>query len=125
MAARAVPQLASLPPATFGRGLSTGELALGAALLTPFVSPLLAGAALTAFSAGLLRAWWLTPGTHEEGSPRPTQSGTAVAKDVWMLGIGLGLVLDGLSDRARARVERTGRSAGRTGRGVSSGLPVS
>jgi hypothetical protein len=36
---------------------------------------------------------------HQPGNPRPTQQGTAVAKDVWMLGIGLGLVLDALLSR--------------------------
>ena len=31
---------------------------------------------------------------HAEGNPRPTQQGTALSKDVWMLGIGAGLVID-------------------------------
>ncbi len=45
---------------------------------------------------------------HEEGSPRPTQQGTAIAKDVWMLGIGTGLVLDAALDPARnKRIELT------------------
>jgi hypothetical protein len=33
-----------------------------------------------------------TPALHKPGSVWPTQAGTAVGKDVWMLGIGLGLV---------------------------------
>ncbi len=47
--------------------------------------------------------WWRTPGMHEEGSPRPTQQGTAIAKDSWMLGIGTGLVLDHLLSDATTR----------------------
>jgi hypothetical protein len=31
---------------------------------------------------------------HEPGNVWPTQAGIAVSKDVWMLGIGLGLVAD-------------------------------
>jgi hypothetical protein len=38
---------------------------------------------------------------HRPGSVRPTPQGTAVAKDVWMLGIGLGFLADALAD-ARA-----------------------
>lgn len=52
MAANAVPQAKEMEPQAFGRALSTGEIALGAALLTPFVPSALAGAALTAFGGG-------------------------------------------------------------------------
>jgi hypothetical protein len=38
---------------------------------------------------------------HEPGSPRPTQQGTPIAKDVWMFGIGLGLVVDAVTSRVR------------------------
>lgn len=96
MAANAVPQVKSVEPKLFGQALSTGEIALGAALLTPFVPARLAGAALTAFSAGLLQMYLKTPGMTEEGSSfRPSQQGTAIAKDVWMLGTGLSLLIDG------------------------------
>ena len=96
MAANAVPQVKSVEPKVFGQALSTGEIALGAALLTPFVSSRMAGAALTAFSAGLLKMYLNTPGMTEEGSTfKPSQEGTAIAKDVWMLGTGLSLLIDG------------------------------
>jgi hypothetical protein len=36
---------------------------------------------------------------RREHSLRPTGQGTALAKDVWMLAIGLGLVVDGLAQR--------------------------
>ncbi len=34
-----------------------------------------------------------TPALHDSRL-RPTQAGTVVAKDIWMAGIGLGLVID-------------------------------
>jgi hypothetical protein len=58
---------------------------------------------LTAFSAGLLGLYVRTPGMTKEDGIRPTKQGTAMAKDVWMLGIGLGLVVDGLTDRPAPR----------------------
>jgi len=36
---------------------------------------------------------------RKAGTPPPTQPGIPLAKDVWMLGIGLGLVIDDLADR--------------------------
>ena len=101
MAANAIPPVAKLSPATFGQALSRGEIALGAALLLPFVSPVVAGAGLTAFGAGLLQLYMRTPGMREEGSIKPTQAGNGLAKDVWLVGAGLTLLYDGLKDRAR------------------------
>lgn len=100
MAANAVPQAKEMEPQAFGRTLSTGEIALGAALLTPFVPSALAGAALTAFGGGLVRMYLNTPGMTEEGSQiKPSQDGTAVAKDVWLVGAGLALLIDGLTSK--------------------------
>ncbi|MER7364952.1 hypothetical protein ACI2LC_00580 [Nonomuraea wenchangensis] len=97
MAAGAYPFLGSMEPVPFTRLLSRAELALGAALALPFVPSLLAGAALTGFAGGLVGLYLLTPGMRREGSLRPTQQGLSVAKDVWLLGIGLGLVLEELA----------------------------
>ncbi|QYC43865.1 hypothetical protein Nocox_31420 [Nonomuraea coxensis DSM 45129] len=97
MAAGAYPFLGSMEPMCFIRLLSRAELALGAALALPFVPSLLAGAALTGFAGGLVGLYLLTPGMRREGSLRPTQQGIGVAKDVWLLGIGLGLVLEELA----------------------------
>ena len=55
---------------------------------------------LIAFSAGLLGLYARTPGMTREDGIRPSRQGTALAKDVWMLGIGLGLTLDALTDRS-------------------------
>ncbi|HEX4248231.1 MAG TPA: hypothetical protein VH008_10220 [Pseudonocardia sp.] len=90
----------NVDPATFVKVVSTGEIALGAALLLPFVPGLLAGAGLAAFSAGLLGLYLRTPGMREEGSLRPTPQGIPIAKDVWMLGAGLSMVVDALTDRS-------------------------
>ena len=96
-AAGAYPFLNQLKPKDFARILGVSEIALGAALLIPVVPAALAGAGLTAFSGGLLGLYARTPGMRKEGSPFPTQEGIALAKDVWMAGIGVGLIVDGLT----------------------------
>jgi uncharacterized membrane protein YphA (DoxX/SURF4 family) len=95
MAAGAFPFLRPIPPTGFLKALAAGELATGAALLTPAVSNRLAGAALTGFAGALMAMYLRTPALHKAGSVWPTQAGTGVSKDVWMLGIGLGLLADG------------------------------
>jgi hypothetical protein len=97
-ASAAYPMLKSIDPASFVKLLSAGEIALGAALLLPVVPTLLAGLGLTAFSAGLVGLYFRVPGLRREGSLSPTEAGLPIAKDVWLLGSGLGLVLDGLTD---------------------------
>jgi uncharacterized membrane protein YphA (DoxX/SURF4 family) len=100
MAVGTYPFLGKLKPKDFVRLLSVSEIALGSALLLPVVPTAAAGAGLTAFSAGLLGMYLRTPGMTKEDGIRPSQQGTAVAKDVWMLGVGVGLVIDGLTDRS-------------------------
>ena len=100
LAAGTYPFLAKLPPMTFIKALSVGEMGLGSALLSPFVPPVAAGAGLTAFSGSLLGMYLKTPGMTKPGkSVAPSQAGLPISKDVWMLGIGLALVLDGVFDR--------------------------
>ena len=94
----AYPFLAKLKPKDFVRLLSATEIALGAALLVPVIPSALVGAGLTAFSGGLLGLYARTPGMRKDGTPFPTQQGIALAKDAWMMGIGLGLVIDDLTD---------------------------
>jgi uncharacterized membrane protein YphA (DoxX/SURF4 family) len=101
MAVGAIPALEKIPSDQFARVLSTGEIALGAALLIPFVPSALAGAALVGFSAGLIQLYLKTPGMRQPGSIRPTQGGLGLAKDVWLLGAGMTLLLDGWPKRAR------------------------
>ena len=92
------PFLSKLKPKDFVRLLAATEITLGSALILPIIPSALAGAGLAAFSGGLLGLYARTPGMRKEGSPLPTQQGIPLAKDVWMLGIGLGLVLDDLTD---------------------------
>jgi hypothetical protein len=100
MAAGTYPFLGKLKPKDFVRLLSVSEIALGSALLLPVVPTAAAGAGLTAFSAGLLGMYLRTPGMTKEDGIRPSQQGTALAKDVWMLSIGVGLIVDALTDRS-------------------------
>ena len=95
-ASGAYPFLASVKPEKFLKALAAAEIGIGAALLTPFVGNRLAGACLTAFAGGLVGMYLRTPALHKPGSVWPTRAGTAVSKDVWMLGIGLGLMADGI-----------------------------
>src|ERR1700760_3003682 len=98
-AAGAYPFVNRLKRAHFTRLLAIGEITLGAALLLPVVPAAVAGAGLAAFSGGLLGLYAKTPGLRQKGSPFPTQQGIPLAKDAWMMGIGLGLVIDDLTDR--------------------------
>jgi len=101
MAAGAFPVLKAVPPERFLRMLAAGEIAIGTALLAPVVPGALAGAALTGFSGALLAMYARTPALRKPGSIWPSQMGTAVSKDVWMLGIGLGLLGGSLADRGK------------------------
>ena len=103
MASGAFPFLKSIPPERFLKLLAAGEILTGSLLLAPFVSNAVAGAALTGFSGSLLAMYARTPALRKPGSIWPTPAGTPVSEDVWMLGIGLGLLAD-------ARAKRQARS---------------
>jgi len=88
------PALQGVPPEQFAKGLAIGEVALGSTLLlAPFVGDRVAGLGLTAFAGGLLGMYAKTPGMHDERSVRPTRAGIPLAKDVWLAGIGLTLLV--------------------------------
>ncbi|MFF2327294.1 MULTISPECIES: hypothetical protein [unclassified Streptomyces] len=92
MACVAYPFLKKIEARRFTRLLALSEIAVGTTLLAPFVPTRVAGLALTGFSGGLLGLYLRVPGMRESGSLRPTQNGIALAKDSWMLGIGLGFL---------------------------------
>ncbi|WP_426564758.1 hypothetical protein ACPPVT_01400 [Angustibacter sp. McL0619] len=92
MASGAFPFLRTMPADRFMKALSISELSVGGLLLAPFIRRRIAGLALTAFSGGLVTMYLRTPGVRQEGSVWPTRDGIALSKDVWMLGIGLGLL---------------------------------
>jgi uncharacterized membrane protein YphA (DoxX/SURF4 family) len=100
MASGAYPFLRGIPPRTFLKALAAAEMGIGTALLLPVVPNRLAGAALTGFAGGLVTMYLRTPALHKPGSVWPSPAGTGVSKDVWMLGIGLGLLADGAAGPA-------------------------
>jgi uncharacterized membrane protein YphA (DoxX/SURF4 family) len=102
MASGAYPMLEGMPPNRFLRLLAAGEIAVGAALLLPVVPAAVAGAALTGFSGALMGLYARTPGLRKPGSVWPTHQGMAISKDVWMLGIGVGLLAGSCTARRSA-----------------------
>lgn len=94
MAKATYPMLAEMRPDQFTRTLALSEVVLGSLLLTPRVPSRLAGAALTAFAGGLIGLYLRTPGMRREHSLRPTREGIALAKDWWLLGAGVALLID-------------------------------
>jgi hypothetical protein len=100
-AAGAFPFLKGMSPPRFARLLALGEIATGTALLAPVVPAALAGGALTLFSGSLVAMYLRTPAMHLKGSVWPTPAGIGVSKDVWMLGIGLGLLVEGATGARR------------------------
>jgi len=99
MGANGMPFLKDMSPKQFKQFITASEIGVGAALLLPFVPGWLAGAALTAFSSGLLSMYKNTPGMTEADGIRPSQEGTGVAKDVFLFGIGSALMVDGAVNR--------------------------
>jgi uncharacterized membrane protein YphA (DoxX/SURF4 family) len=93
-AATTYPLLGKLDAQRFTTLLAAGEIMTGVALLVPLVPAAVAGAALTGFAGALLGLYLRTPGMRQKGSLRPTEQGISLAKDVWLLGVGLSLVLD-------------------------------
>ena len=94
MGAKVYPQLSKMEPETFGKLLSYAEMSLGAMLLAPFVPSRVAGLGLAVFSGSLLTMYRRIPEMTLDDGIRPSQQGTVVAKDVWMLGIAAALILD-------------------------------
>ncbi|CAL8899565.1 MauE/DoxX family redox-associated membrane protein [Kocuria varians] len=92
-AATGVPQFAEWDSKTFATFIAGSELAVGAALVTPFVSTRLAGAGLLAFSAGLLTMYFRNPEMTQEDGIRPTEQGIQLSKDFFLAAIGAGLMV--------------------------------
>ena len=113
------PFLKNVDPKTFAKALSYGEIAVGTALLTPIVPTALAGAILTGFSGGLVGLYLNTPGMRKPGSLAPTQEGLTVAKDVWLLGIGVGLLTRGTIDREPRRMRKAAKTLAKANKKVA------
>jgi hypothetical protein len=104
------PFLKEMEPQQFVKALSAAEIGIGAVLLAPFVPTAVAGLALTGFSGGLLGLYLRTPGMRKPGSLAPTQEGLAIAKDSWLLGIGVGLLVRGTVDREPRQVRKAAKT---------------
>jgi hypothetical protein len=101
VASAAYPMFEGVEAGTFAKALAAAEVTLGAALLTPLVPSRVAGLGLATFAGGLLGLYMKTPGMRQQGGIRPTDDGLALAKDVWLLGIGVTLVMDGGGSRRK------------------------
>lgn len=108
-AANAFPVLKRVDPVLFGKLLSGGEILLGSALLAPLVPTWVAAAGLAGFSGGLMRVYLKTPGMTREDGIRPAPAGMGIARDVFMLGSALGLLVEELTAR-QARHKISGRT---------------
>ena len=103
-AVQAFPRFADMDPKDFVQLLSASEITLGAALLGIGLIPSgLAGLGLSAFGGSLTRLYLRAPGTRREGSVAPSHQGIGLAKDSWMLAIGVALVLDSVFGSGRRR----------------------
>lgn len=91
MASTGIPAAKEFDAETFAKALASGETALGALLLAPFVSNRFAGVSLAAFGAGLLTMYFGDPDNTEADGIRPSDQGKALGKDVWLLGTGVAL----------------------------------
>ncbi len=109
MAANGVPVLADMSPEAFRRFIAVTEISVGAMQLIPKVPGWLAGSALGVFSAGLINMYLNTPGMTQDDGVRPTSEGTAVAKDIWMLGAGASMIVDSLFNSSARRKKATKR----------------
>ena len=99
-----------MEPKKFARVLALSEIGLGAALLAPMVPATVAGAALTGFGGSLIGMYLKTPSMTLDDGVRPSQEGTAVAKDVWLVGAGLTLLTQGVASAARSSVKSSRRA---------------
>ena len=102
MAKGAFPFLEKMPPEPFAKTLAATEVALGTALALPILPDRLAGLALTPFAGGLVWMYTQTDSVHQPNSLRPNGQGTGLAKDLWLLGIGLTLLLTGRGRKKKA-----------------------
>ncbi len=53
---------------------------------------------------------------RKPGSLAPTQDGLSIAKDVWLLGIGVGLLTSGTIERKPRQIRKAGRTLAKANR---------
>ncbi|AKK03693.1 hypothetical protein [Corynebacterium epidermidicanis] len=99
-AATGMPLVKQIPADKFGTVLGFAETAVAASLLLPFVPNRIAGLALTGFGSGLLSLYFGNDGNTESDNIRPTEAGLPLAKDSWLVAMGLAL-LAGVNDKEK------------------------
>ena len=102
-ASSAFPFFEKIPATQFAKGLAAAEIGIGSALVLPLFSDRQAGLVLTPFAAGLMWMYAQNESMHKPESLRPSGAGTALAKDIWLVGIGLTLLASG---RRRSKTRR-------------------
>ncbi|WP_141012999.1 hypothetical protein [Nocardioides sambongensis] len=122
-ASAAYPNLQGIEPGQFAKMLAIGEIALGGALLTPKVPSAVAGTALAGFGAGLLGLYIKVPGLRQPGSIRPSEDGLPIAKDVWLVGAGATLALQGFFNGARRAGKKAAKKVGTAADSAHDALP--
>lgn len=100
-AATGIKEMEKLPSDKFGKFIGISELAVGGALAAPFIPNRLAGAALTVFGSGLMTLYFNNEGNTLEDGVRPSESGLPLAKDSWLVAIGLGLMLSDSNKKSK------------------------
>ncbi len=111
MASTAYPMIKNVKPKDFTEVLAYSEIALGSVILLPTVPSAAAGTALAGFGSALLGLYWQVPGMRKEGSFRPTPQGLAIAKDSWLVGIGVTLVMQSALGAAKSAAKSATGSA--------------
>lgn len=114
---------ADMEPSTFAKLLAYGEIGLGAALLFPKVPATVAGAALTGFGAGLMGTYFSNPDMTLDDGIRPSQAGTALAKDSWLVGAGLTMFTQGISWATKKKAQAAGDKVRSAGEKIRESLP--
>ena len=98
-----------MEPKKFATLLAYGEIGVGAALLLPMVPATVAGAALTGFGGSLMGMYFTNPAMTQDDGIRPSQEGTALAKDAWLVGAGLTLLTQGVAWATKKKAQATGK----------------
>ena len=122
-ASTAYPQFTNVDAGTFVKVLGAAEVALGAALLTPKVPSAVVGPALAGFGVGLLGLYARVPGLRQEGSIRPTENGVPIAKDVWLVGAGATLGLQGFFNGTKRAARKAAKKVGSAAESAHDALP--
>lgn len=122
-ASTAYPQFKDIDAGQFTKLLAIGEIALGGALLTPKVPSAVAGTALAGFGVGLLGLYARVPGLREPGGIRPTQDGTAIAKDLWLVGAGATLGWQGFVNGTRRAAKKAAKKVNSAAESAHDALP--